>query len=105
MQRSLRSAIPELGNEDYAYISIAVDPGMRASDLAAYADQQEFDWQFTTASDEFITAFVDQFGRAAITTPNMVHFVLQPDGSVTRTYQGTPSPEQLVEEIRSASTG
>ncbi len=105
MQRSLRSAIPELDDEDYEFISIAVDPGMRASDLAAYADQQGFDWRFTAANDEFIAAFVDQFGLAAITTPNMVHFVLQPDGSVTRTYQGTPSPTQLVEEIRSASTG
>lgn len=103
MQRSLRTAIPELGYDDYVYISIAVDPGLSSSQLLAYANQQGFDWTFTSASDEFVRAFVDQFGRSAITTPNMVHFIIQPDGSVNRTYQGTPSAEQLIDEIRNAT--
>lgn len=105
MQRSLRSAIPQLTGEDHIYISIAIDPGMSASSLITYANQQGFDWTFTAASDDFIRAFVDQFGRSAITTPNMVHFVIQPDGTVTRTYQGTPSADELVDEILNASAG
>lgn len=103
MQRSLRSAIPRLASEDIIYISIAVDPGMSSSSLVTYANQQGFDWIFTAASDDFIRAFVDQFGRSAITTPNMVHFVIQPDGSVPRTYQGTPSVDELISEIRDSA--
>ena len=103
MQRSLRSALPELGNEDYVYISIAVEPNLPPANLIGYAEQQGFDWTFTVASSEFLQEFVGQFGRSVITTPNMVHFVIQPDGTIERMYQGTPSPQQLIDEIRSAS--
>ena len=103
MQRSLRIAKPELEAENYEFVSIAVIPGLQPTQLATYADQQGFDWTFSVASNEFLSEFIGQFGRVAITTPNMVHFVIQPDGTVTRTYQGVPSPEQLIAEIREAS--
>lgn len=105
MQRSLRLAIPELGAEDYEYVSISVDIAAQPEEIEVYSIQYEFDWTFTVASEEFLRNFIDEYGRAAITTPNMVHFVIQPDGSISQMYQGSPSPEQLVEEIRSSTIG
>ncbi len=105
MQRSLRLAIPELGTEDYKFISISVDIGATTEQLEAYATQQGFDWTFAVASEEFLRQFVVQYGRSVITTPNMVHFVIQPDGSISEMYQGTPSTEKLIEEILNATIG
>lgn len=104
MQRSLRSAIPELGTDNYKYISIAADVNLSDADLVSYADTQGFDWEFSVASSEFLNAFVSQYGRSVITTPNMVHFVLRPDGSMSEFFQGAPAPQQLVQEIRGAGS-
>lgn len=103
MQRSLRLAIPELGTEDYEYISIVVDFGSQPTELEAYAIQQGFDWTFAVASEAFLGDFIGQYGRSVVTTPNMVHFVIQPDGSVSQMFKGTPSTETLIQEIRSAT--
>lgn len=105
MQRSLRLAIPELGTEEYEFISIAVDIGSTPAEIEAYANQQGFDWTFAVASEDFLREFVGQYGRIVITIPNMVHFVIQPDGSISEMNQGTPSPEALIEEIRNATMG
>lgn len=105
MQRSLRLAIPELGTDEYEYISIVVDFGSQPAELEAYATQQGFDWTFTVASEAFLGDFIAQYGRGVVTTPNMVHFVMQPDGSITEMFKGTPSTETLIQEIRSATVG
>lgn len=105
MQRSLRLAIPELGTEDYEFVSISVDIVAQPEEIEVYSIQYEFDWIFTVASEEFLRNFIDQYGRAVITTPNMVHFVIQPDGTITQMYQGSPSPDQLIDEIRGATVG
>lgn len=104
MQRSLRSAIPELGTENYEYISIVVDTNVTDIEVANYANTQGFDWTFTVASPEFLNAFVNQFGRSVITIGNMGHFVLRPDGSQSQIFLGAPPPAQLIQEIRSVSS-
>ena len=104
MQRSLRSAKPELGTEDYEYISIVVDVNVSDADVAAYADSQGFDWTFTVASTEFLNAFISQYGRSVITPPSMVHFVIRPDGSQSQFFQGAPQPSALIQEILSVSS-
>ncbi len=105
MQRSLRLAIPELGTEDYEFISISVDIAAQPEEIEVYSIQNNFDWTFAVASEEFLRGFVGQYGRTVITTPNMVHFVIQPDGSISEMNQGTPSPEELIQEIRNATIG
>jgi len=104
LQRSLRSAIPELGTENYKYISIVVDVNVSDADVANYTATQGFDWTFAVATPEFLSAFVNQYGRSIVTPPNMVHFVIQPDGTQSRFFQGAPAPAQLIQEIRSVSS-
>lgn len=104
MQRSLRSAIPELGTENYKFISIVVDINMSDTDVINYAEVEDFDWTFTLASPEFLSAFINQYGRTVVTTPNMVHFVINPDGTPSRFFQGIQPPEQLAQEIRNVSS-
>lgn len=104
MQRSLRSAKPELGTENYEYVSIVVDVNVSDSDVVAYTDAQGFDWTFTVASPEFLNAFVNQYGRSVITPPSMVHFVIRPEGSQSPFFQGAPQPSALIQEILSVSS-
>ncbi|MDQ7028220.1 MAG: hypothetical protein Q9P44_21965 [Anaerolineae bacterium] len=104
MQRSLRSAIPELGTDNYKFISLVVDTNVTDADVVNYANTQGFDWTFTVAAPEFLTAFVNQFGRTVVTIGSMGHFVLRPDGSQSEFFLGTPPPAQLIQEIRSVSS-
>ena len=101
MQRSLRSAKSELGTENYEYISIVVDINVSDADIVAFADGQGFDWVFTVASPEFLNAFINQYGRSVITSPNMVHFVIRPDGTQSQFFQGASQPATLIQEILS----
>ena len=104
MQRSLRSAKVELGDEDYVYVSIAGDPFLNNQQLASYADSQDFDWVFTIGTEDLLGELVTQYGRQILVTPTMAHFVIRPDGSVSEMMQGAPSPNELIDEIRNAST-
>ena len=103
MQRSLRSAKADLGDEDYVYVSLANDPNLSTNDLVDYADRQGFDWIFAASTPEIIRDLASRYGREILVTPTMVHFVLRPDGSISEMYSGAPSPQQLAQEIRSGS--
>ena len=104
MQRSLRSAIPELGTDNYEFISRVVDANVSDADVVNYTETQGFGWTFVVATPEFLNAFVNQYGRAAITIGSMSHFVIRPDGSQSQFFFGAPPPAQLIQEIRSVSS-
>lgn len=103
MQRSLRSAKDQLGDEDYVYISIAAEPYLSNEQLASYANDNTFDWIFAVGTAELIEELTSRYGRDIIITPNMAHFVIRPDGSVSDMYRGSPSAAQLIQEIEEAS--
>lgn len=103
MQRSLRSAKDQLGDEDYIYISIAAEPYLSNEHLASYANDNAFNWIFTVGTAELIEELTSRYGRDIIVTPNMVHFVIRADGTVSEMYRGSPSVAQLIQEIEVAS--
>jgi thiol-disulfide isomerase/thioredoxin len=67
---------------DFHTISIDVEAYEVPADLAAYADQQGWDWTFAKADAALATALRDRFGTEILVPPGMPKLLLRPDGSV-----------------------
>lgn len=67
---------------DFHSLSLDVDPGERAEDLAAYADREGFDWHFAMADAQLATQLRERFGTAVVVPPGMPKILFGTDGSV-----------------------
>lgn len=67
---------------DFHSISLDVDPGEQPDDLAAYAEQEGFDWAFAMADANLIAQLRDRFGTAVAVPPGMPKILFGTDGSV-----------------------
>lgn len=70
------------GLADFHSVSIDVEPTEIAGDLAAYADQQGFDWRFALADAELANLLRDRFGTAVLNPPGTPKILIRRDGSV-----------------------
>jgi hypothetical protein len=67
---------------DFHSISLDVDPGEKPGDLAAYSEQQGFDWHFAMASAELLGQLRERFGTAVAVPPGMPKILFRTDGSI-----------------------
>jgi hypothetical protein len=82
-------------------VSLDIDPGEVAADLAAYADREGFDWRFAMADAALYTALRDRFGSSAIYPTAMPKILLRTDGSVELIGLGQQmGPNELAAAIR-----
>ena len=81
--RAQQSNVVAAHNEaDFHSISLDVDPGEKPEDLAAYSEQQGFDWHFAMASAELLGQLRERFGTAVAVPPGMPKILFRTDGSV-----------------------
>lgn len=67
---------------DFHSISLDVDPGEQQDDLAAYSEQQGFDWHFAMADADLLAQLRERFGTAVAVPPGMPKILFRTDGSV-----------------------
>jgi hypothetical protein len=70
------------GLADFHSVSLDVDPNERPEDLAAYADQEGFDWRFAVADADLARLLRERFGSAVLNPPSMPKILFRTDGSV-----------------------
>lgn len=81
--RSQQHNVVAAHNEaDFHSISLDVDPSESPDDLAAYSDQQGFDWHFAMANAELLGQLRERFGTAVAVPPGMPKILFGTDGSV-----------------------
>lgn len=102
-QGQVRAAREQLGEENYTYISLSVEPNDTTAGLAEYAVRENFPWVFAVAPTEMVQALVEQFGRTVTSPPSTPHFVISPSGAVSQLMTGMHSSEQLVSELSAAA--
>jgi hypothetical protein len=95
----LRSAIEQLGTEQYVYISLQIETNVSNADLAAYADREGFNWLFAVVTPELLKVLVDQFGRSITIPPSTPHFTISPSGMVSALSTGRHTTEDFVAEL------
>lgn len=99
--REARAAV----GDDTVFVALSLETTLEDAQLAAYADQQGFDWLFAVMTDDMLKQLADQFGRSITSAPSTPHFVIYPDGSFTDLVTGIESPEQIIEQLANAMQG
>lgn len=100
---NVREARAQLG-DDVVFIGLSLETNLDDADLAQYQSDQGFDWTFAVMTPEMLQALADTFGRSITSAPSTPHFVIRPDGSYTDLVTGIDSPDEIVQQIQSASS-
>jgi thiol-disulfide isomerase/thioredoxin len=101
---NVREAMTTVG-DDAVFVALSLETNLPDAELAAYTEQQGFDWVFAVMTEEMLQQLADQFGRSITSAPSTPHFVIRPDGSFTELVTGIESPEQIAEQIKAAMQG
>lgn len=104
---NVRNAREQLNSDDYVFIALSLETNLSDERLAAYADEQGFDWTFAVMSAEMLAAFTREFGGQIATAPSTPHFVIAPDQTFTDAWTGRKAPDVLIDQltgIQSAGT-
>jgi thiol-disulfide isomerase/thioredoxin len=99
-QKEAAKALDALASDDVVYISLDIDPGERASDLAAYADERGFDWRFVVADRALSRALAQAFGDQVLSPPSTPKIILGADGRVVGPNFGIQDASAIEAELR-----
>jgi thiol-disulfide isomerase/thioredoxin len=70
------------GIADFHSVGIDIDPSEQPADLAAYVEDQGFDWPFAMATADLVGLLRAEFGDLVINPPSTPMAILYPDGSI-----------------------
>ncbi|MBL8132306.1 MAG: hypothetical protein JNL42_10655 [Anaerolineae bacterium] len=102
-QNIVRDVRNQLGDAQHVYLSLSVETNITGSDLAAYAQRENYGWTFAVATPDLLNALVAQFGRTITNPPSTPHFIIYPDGAVSGLESGRRhSAEELVAALTMA---
>jgi peroxiredoxin len=92
----VREAYNQLDASQYVFVAISVETNISASDLATYADNQNFPWIFAVASPEMLTALSERYGNTALVPPSTPHFTISPDGTLSDLFTGAHEAADII---------
>lgn len=95
----VQEALPEIDQDRVVVIALSVETDLDPATLASYAEQSEFDFVFSVATEDMLRAIVDDFGRSAIVPPSTPHFIVAADGSVSDLSTGFVEPDDIIAKI------
>ena len=96
---NVRSAREQLG-DDVVFIALSVETNISAADLAAYADENGFEWHFAVMTPELLAELVNAFGRTISNPPSTPHFIIRADGTTTPLVTGVESAAEIVAQVQ-----
>lgn len=100
--KNVKVSMRQVDMETAVFVALSVETNISADDLAAYAENEGFDWTFAVATPELIQALVAEFGQAITNPPSTPHFVIRPDGSATDLVTGIEQSGAIASQIEAA---
>jgi thiol-disulfide isomerase/thioredoxin len=94
-QREAMTALAAVASDDLVYIGVDVDPNEQVDALAAYAEEQGFDWMFAVASKDVARSLAAEFGDQVLSPPSTPLILLGPGGTVIETHFGIRGAAEL----------
>ena len=94
-QREVVTALAALASDDLVFIGFDVDPNQPIDALAAYAEEQGFDWAFAVVSTDVARSLAAEFGDLVLSPPSTPLLLLGPDGTVIETHFGIRKAAEL----------
>jgi thiol-disulfide isomerase/thioredoxin len=93
----------DTAEEEFVFVALSTEMGLPNEMLAAYAEENGFDFRFAVMSPDLLKALVDEFGREAAVPPGTPHFLIHPDGSATELSTGPEEADELVARMTEAA--
>jgi hypothetical protein len=94
-QREAVTALAAVASGDLVYIGLDVDPNERGDALAAYAEEQGFDWPFAVASKDVARSLASEFGDQVLSPSSTPLILIGPDGTVIERHFGIRGAAEL----------
>jgi cytochrome oxidase Cu insertion factor (SCO1/SenC/PrrC family) len=94
-QKEARKALERLDSDDVVYISLGVDPGEKAAELARYADDEGFGWTFAVATKDVLRELAKEFGDQVLSPPSTPFILVGADGTVIEQHFGARGADDL----------
>jgi hypothetical protein len=99
-QKEVAKALRAVDSAEIVYISLGIDPSEAERDLAAYADDNGFDWRFAVAPRALSRALAEAFGDRVLAPPSTPRIVVTPDGQVIGPAFGIADAGTVEAELR-----
>lgn len=100
---NVKQARAGLNSADIVFVGLSLETNLDAATLAAYANNQGFDWLFAVMTPEVLQEMAAEFGQIITSAPSTPHFIIRPDGTFTELVTGIESPEAISSQILAAS--
>ena len=97
--RYVKEAQAKLDPNKVVFIGLSVESDLKPADLASYADKAGLNFPFAVLNAEQLKHMVDAFGFTAINPPSTPHFVIKPDGTVSKLMTGYEDANALVKSL------
>ncbi|MEZ4669593.1 MAG: hypothetical protein R3E39_16940 [Anaerolineae bacterium] len=101
----VEAARAQLDPNQYVFVGLSVGETVDNATLAQFVSNQGWNFTFAVATAELTSGLVSNFGRTVVTPSNMPYFIIRPDGSFVDIKVGTPTTEELVAQLQTASSG
>lgn len=99
-QREAAAALAAVASDDLVYLGLDVDPNEQAADLAAYSEDEGFDWPYAVASVEVARSLAAEFGDQVLSPPSTPLILVGPDGAVIEQHFGIRQAAELQTLLR-----
>lgn len=94
-QREAAAALAALASDDLVYVGLDVDPNEQPGDLAAYSEDEGFDWPYAIASVEVARSLAAEFGDQVLSPPSTPLILVGPDGTLIEQHFGIRRAAEL----------
>jgi hypothetical protein len=102
-QDIVRDVQTQLGNANYVYLSLSVEPKDTTEMLAQYRVERDYPWAFAVVPPTMLATLVSEFGQSVTNPTATPHLVISPRGAVSTLATGIHSAEQLVGQLMTAA--
>jgi hypothetical protein len=94
-QTEAAAALAAIASDDLVYVGLDVDPNEQPADLAAYSEDEGFDWPYAVASVEVARSLAAEFGDQVLSPPSTPLILVGPDGAVIEHHFGIRRAAEL----------
>jgi thiol-disulfide isomerase/thioredoxin len=102
---NVETARQQLNSDQFVFVGLSVAENVDNATLAKYVDGQGWNFIFAVAPESLIQGMVEAFGRTVVTPPSTPHFLIRPDGSLSKIFTGSHTAEELIAQLKSTGEG
>jgi thiol-disulfide isomerase/thioredoxin len=98
---NVEAARKQLNSDQYVFVGLSVAENVDNATLAKYVDSQGWNFIFAVAPEPLLQGMVNAFGRTVVTPPSTPHFIIRPNGTLSKIFTGSHTADELIAQLKS----